>query len=144
MIRRPPRSTLFPYTTLFRSHPQRCFVASLVGVCALLGTDGARPPVPHTEPLSPWHTCLRVRLPEYGASGELLYGRPCNRFPPPSSSHRVALQRNGFHWRSASVLRRVRHLRAGGRARVAAGRRSVGLDRRLAVGVTKPTRGVQI
>src|SRR5258707_8680939 len=22
MIRRPPRSTLFPYTTLFRSHPQ--------------------------------------------------------------------------------------------------------------------------
>src|SRR2546422_6369893 len=27
MIRRPPRSTLFPYTTLFRSHPvdpQRC------------------------------------------------------------------------------------------------------------------------
>src|SRR2546423_14759785 len=24
MIRRPPRSTLFPYTTLFRSHPARC------------------------------------------------------------------------------------------------------------------------
>src|SRR2546426_6951797 len=24
MIRRPPRSTLFPYTTLFRSHFQRC------------------------------------------------------------------------------------------------------------------------
>src|SRR5258706_11032677 len=24
MIRRPPRSTLFPYTTLFRSHPLRC------------------------------------------------------------------------------------------------------------------------
>src|SRR3712207_7563447 len=23
MIRRPPRSTLFPYATLFRSHPQR-------------------------------------------------------------------------------------------------------------------------
>src|SRR5256885_13184337 len=23
MIRRPPRSTLFPYTTLFRSHPNR-------------------------------------------------------------------------------------------------------------------------
>src|SRR6266571_5873415 len=29
MIRRPPRSTLFPYTTLFRSHgtwPRRCFL----------------------------------------------------------------------------------------------------------------------
>src|SRR2546427_9547816 len=24
MIRRPPRSTLFPYTTLFRSKPKRC------------------------------------------------------------------------------------------------------------------------
>src|SRR2546429_5683943 len=24
MIRRPPRSTLFPYTTLFRSSPQSC------------------------------------------------------------------------------------------------------------------------
>src|SRR3712207_6875013 len=24
MIRRPPRSTLFPYTTLFRSHPDGC------------------------------------------------------------------------------------------------------------------------
>src|SRR2546430_3034140 len=24
MIRRPPRSTLFPYTTLFRSHDQAC------------------------------------------------------------------------------------------------------------------------
>src|SRR2546430_7540695 len=30
MIRRPPRSTLFPYTTLFRSHAE-------------LGGDGARP-----------------------------------------------------------------------------------------------------
>src|SRR5438874_6974964 len=25
MIRRPPRSTLFPYTTLFRSRPCRCW-----------------------------------------------------------------------------------------------------------------------
>src|SRR2546422_3251746 len=28
MIRRPPRSTLFPYTTLFRSRPRRGVVAS--------------------------------------------------------------------------------------------------------------------
>src|SRR5215471_15052247 len=27
MIRRPPRSTLFPYTTLFRSHPARTALA---------------------------------------------------------------------------------------------------------------------
>src|SRR2546429_6300549 len=28
MIRRPPRSTLFPYTTLFRSHPDQPHAAS--------------------------------------------------------------------------------------------------------------------
>src|SRR2546426_9897138 len=30
MIRRPPRSTLFPYTTLFRSHPQVPPVAAVL------------------------------------------------------------------------------------------------------------------
>src|SRR2546430_8833892 len=44
MIRRPPRSTLFPYTTLFRSHPlpvrgyggtQRVVVALIEGLGAL-------------------------------------------------------------------------------------------------------------
>src|SRR5229473_8427750 len=28
MIRRPPRSTLFPYTTLFRSGPRHCALAN--------------------------------------------------------------------------------------------------------------------
>src|SRR5438093_13779958 len=32
MIRRPPRSTLFPYTTLFRSFASRYFVARSPGV----------------------------------------------------------------------------------------------------------------
>src|SRR3712207_7089125 len=32
MIRRPPRSTLFPYTTLFRSGLRRSEVAALAGV----------------------------------------------------------------------------------------------------------------
>ena len=35
MIRRPPRSTLFPYTTLFRSKPWR--KASLTSVLPLIG-----------------------------------------------------------------------------------------------------------
>src|SRR5687768_18195890 len=30
MIRRPPRSTLFPYTTLFRSHKSRSHIANLL------------------------------------------------------------------------------------------------------------------
>src|SRR3712207_7975728 len=36
MIRRPPRSTLFPYTTLFRSLPEVAGAADAVGV----GEDG--------------------------------------------------------------------------------------------------------
>src|SRR5256885_8203414 len=39
MIRRPPRSTLFPYTTLFRSRPRQHFEAILV--------EGARAHVHH-------------------------------------------------------------------------------------------------
>src|SRR5438874_10612409 len=38
MIRRPPRSTLFPYTTLFRSYAQRFKVELLI--------DGERQPCP--------------------------------------------------------------------------------------------------
>src|SRR3712207_7476978 len=38
MIRRPPRSTLFPYTTLFRSQPPRSGVAG-----ARAGRHGTRP-----------------------------------------------------------------------------------------------------
>src|SRR2546422_5335861 len=34
MIRRPPRSTLFPYTTLFRSRPQRCGQGRLIAFSA--------------------------------------------------------------------------------------------------------------
>src|SRR3712207_7681876 len=40
MIRRPPRSTLFPYTTLFRSRADHArFVDALVGVATAYGAD---------------------------------------------------------------------------------------------------------
>src|SRR2546430_6322490 len=44
MIRRPPRSTLFPYTTLFRSqlhHPQQALaaLAHLVAACRAVGAN---------------------------------------------------------------------------------------------------------
>src|SRR2546426_3249147 len=38
MIRRPPRSTLFPYTTLFRSRRQTCWQARFSGL--LLKEEG--------------------------------------------------------------------------------------------------------
>src|SRR3712207_6932683 len=39
MIRRPPRSTLFPYTTLFRSDD----IGGLYGADTMLARDGAEP-----------------------------------------------------------------------------------------------------
>src|SRR5690242_20943494 len=40
MIRRPPRSTLFPYTTLFRSHSTVGAEARRDDVCVAVGADG--------------------------------------------------------------------------------------------------------
>src|SRR2546428_4399326 len=40
MIRRPPRSTLFPYTTLFRSHAERVLVLDLEQVRDLVEGAG--------------------------------------------------------------------------------------------------------
>src|SRR2546430_12215632 len=44
MIRRPPRSTLFPYTTLFRSHvferPESFLATGVLGPCRLSGVAG--------------------------------------------------------------------------------------------------------
>src|SRR2546427_3099246 len=43
MIRRPPRSTLFPYTTLFRSRGHRRRRVSGLGLRELLSHAGGRP-----------------------------------------------------------------------------------------------------
>src|SRR3712207_9497046 len=45
MIRRPPRSTLFPYTTLFRSDVVFVAVARGIGNCELLADDVRRGPL---------------------------------------------------------------------------------------------------
>src|SRR5579859_1588539 len=42
MIRRPPRSTLFPYTTLFRSPPSRATIAHRAAARASRGQEDAR------------------------------------------------------------------------------------------------------
>src|SRR5258707_8427158 len=43
MIRRPPRSTLFPYTTLFRSVSRNCLIASSREVACQLSASGRSP-----------------------------------------------------------------------------------------------------
>src|SRR5258708_19368924 len=47
MIRRPPRSTLFPYTTLFRSAIIELLAAALVGDVRDLGLRGAHDLLEH-------------------------------------------------------------------------------------------------
>src|SRR3989441_7313481 len=56
MIRRPPRSTLFPYTTLFRSRtlrrPRRRDLAGLRDACAPRHAGHAADTVPHRRPVA--------------------------------------------------------------------------------------------
>src|SRR5258708_29498539 len=71
MIRRPPRSTLFPYTTLFRSlefgaHAGRAAIQALrlgVGLVGQAGMDVAQRSEEHTSELqSPDHLVCRLLL----------------------------------------------------------------------------------
>src|SRR5436309_6955360 len=47
MIRRPPRSTLFPYTTLFRSPAPRAGDAPCACTCPACGARARAPSAPH-------------------------------------------------------------------------------------------------
>src|SRR6266581_7778400 len=59
MIRRPPRSTLFPYTTLFRSPVTQLHCQGV----RLVGCDGDRRSEEHTSELqSPVHLVCRLLL----------------------------------------------------------------------------------
>src|SRR5215216_7214960 len=56
MIRRPPRSTLFPYTTLFRPGRPCPAVSGSAGRCAAGGRAGRTAPRPWPGPRSEEHT----------------------------------------------------------------------------------------
>src|SRR5215510_6404085 len=61
MIRRPPRSTLFPYTTLFRSSSASCSIAS--AACPACNRWPARRSEEHTSELqSRGHIVCRLLL----------------------------------------------------------------------------------
>src|SRR2546430_13390399 len=71
MIRRPPRSTLFPYTTLFRSSPAGTAGGGLLRVVRLAGRDQA---------------VRQGRIPEHGS------GEPCELRHLRSEEHTSELQ----------------------------------------------------
>src|SRR2546430_6212365 len=50
MIRRPPRSTLFPYTTLFRSNPSESRFSIFLEQLVCLEREGQRPPIAEGTP----------------------------------------------------------------------------------------------
>src|SRR2546422_1120135 len=63
MIRRPPRSTLFPYTTLFRSAPRRTPAGSRAGRTAPVAPSSSRAAGRRSRPRSEEHTSeLQSRL----------------------------------------------------------------------------------
>src|SRR5258708_18211530 len=63
MIRRPPRSTLFPYTTLFRSHRRHADAGGLVARGAELQSSHPLRSEEHTSELqSPDHLVCRLLL----------------------------------------------------------------------------------
>src|SRR2546422_3692592 len=63
MIRRPPRSTLFPYTTLFRSRAAAMLRATLSSIANRSRTDASIRPAQRWYPRSEEHTSeLQSRL----------------------------------------------------------------------------------
>src|SRR3712207_9176350 len=66
MIRRPPRSTLFPYTTLFRSHEERA------GKEAALRFYDLSHPWGHFAPLWPYFPDVKIERFHYMAKSGVL------------------------------------------------------------------------
>src|SRR6201993_5473024 len=92
MIRRPPRSTLFPYTTLFRSHHHLLADAPLEsGQRAKSGSDRARSEEHTSELQSPCNIVCRLLLEKNTAAVRPGRNRRCDtalwppryRGPPP-------------------------------------------------------------
>src|SRR2546425_12334064 len=111
MIRRPPRSTLFPYTTLFRSlperehsctsgataggamvllvEPRRLLVAILIlGLSATAGAQVPTPPIqgPITSPGTPFlpsSASFNLAPGGYAPAGDFISGTPSAPCAPP-------------------------------------------------------------
>src|SRR3989441_12815667 len=93
MIRRPPRSTLFPYTTLFRSTPLRLAMATLpfgrevLWSCGAANTHFSIPAPGTTRPPTPGPPCPRPTPPRVDISTPP-FGREVSR----SEEHTSELQ----------------------------------------------------
>src|SRR5688572_4789771 len=138
MIRRPPRSTLFPYTTLFRSHPgdrradrprRRCREAAAADLfrgsagaileCAAILPAGARPTV---VPARAWPRSCRTRSGPRTATGR-------------SASRTARIQSPDIRPLVDGQAARLFGTHVGSRADHHAGARVLGRDRRGRMGI---------
>ena len=87
MIRRPPRSTLFPYTTLFRSSEVGCVCAWFLLPCVLGGGGWVC--------LCVWFI-LGMRFPGVGRAARLFLGVGCAWFPGSCSRWFFVVFAEGF------------------------------------------------
>src|SRR2546426_7607254 len=87
MIRRPPRSTLFPYTTLFRSVYAGAYAFGKTESRTKVVDGRARKSIGHLKPVGDWTVLIRDHHPSY-ISWEMVTNRseehtselqsPCN------------------------------------------------------------------
>src|SRR2546427_904168 len=87
MIRRPPRSTLFPYTTLFRSHPWDVVLSDYSlphfdAPAALAVVRATAPDVPFIVVSGSVGEDTAVAVMQAGAADYIMKDRP-QRLPPP-------------------------------------------------------------
>src|SRR5438874_11172790 len=80
MIRRPPRSTLFPYTTLFRSHAHG---GGPDPAARTVGPDGQRSEEHTSELQSRRDLVCRLLLEKKKKSPALIFGKAITRYPQP-------------------------------------------------------------
>src|SRR5258708_22084579 len=85
MIRRPPRSTLFPYTTLFRSRPacRQAGAACLLKCSSCDKSIAARSEEHTSEPQSPDHLVCRLLLEKKKNTTKKPYPSPSSPSQPP-------------------------------------------------------------
>src|SRR3970282_1751298 len=113
MIRRPPRSTLFPYTTLFRSRSTRRSRQQSSGTGRTEGRSPSRPPDRKSTRLNSSHItisyavfCLQKKRTTPWA----------DLFPPPPGASPARGSRADAVAESAGACRRPNHARAAGSA----------------------------
>src|SRR5256885_11734376 len=101
MIRRPPRSTLFPYTTLFRSPALPVLTGLVVGVAAvgvLFGTVHGRSEEHTSELQSPCNLVCRLLLEKKKTTPTCASSTPSprltTRHPPSNHTHPRHKQRS--------------------------------------------------